>query len=105
MHKVLTLIPACKNVFSVKLTNNGTDTVKVRIDIESNAALNANNKLACNLSATQDGVAVNTDLEWGGSMFEIPAGKTVVAEVTYDASQNPTNLKIFVDSHTYDDSS
>ena len=73
-----------------------------RIDIESATQVNANTT-ACNQSSTQDGVSTYTDLEWGGSMFEVPAGKTVVAEVTYDASKTPTNVKIFFDSHTYDD--
>lgn len=91
-----------KNVFTMKVYNPGTVAVKVRIDIESQTQINANTT-ACNLSATQDGTGVFTDLEWGGSMFVIEPGATSVLEVTYDASKLPTNLKIFVDSHQYDD--
>ena len=93
---------ANKNIFSVKVKNNGTVAVRVRIDIESQTQVNANTT-ACNLSATQDGQSVFTDLEWGGSSFVIEPGATAVLEVTYDASKLPTNVKIFVDSHQYDD--
>ena len=91
-----------KNIFSMKVTNNGDATVKVRIDIESQTQVNANTT-CCNLSATMDGNGVFTDLEWGGSVFEIPAGATAVLEVTYDASKLPTNVKIMVDSCQWDD--
>lgn len=95
-------IAATKNIFSMKVTNHGTAAVKVRIDIESQTQVNANTT-ACNLSATQDGVEVYTDLEWGGSTFTVEPGATAVLEVTYDASKKPTNVKIFVDSSQYDD--
>lgn len=91
-----------KNIFTMEVHNPGTVAVKVRIDIESQTQINANTT-ACNLSATQDGTGVFTDLEWGGSMFVIEPGATSILEVTYDASKLPTNLKIFVDSHQYDD--
>ncbi len=91
-----------KNIFSMKVTNNGTATVKVRIDIESKTQITANT-IACNLSATQDGAGVFTDLEYGGSVFEIPAGVTATLEVVYDASKLPTNVKIMADSCTYQD--
>ena len=91
-----------KNIFSMKVTNNGDATVKVRIDIESQTQVNANTT-CCNLSATMDGNGVFTDLEWGGSVFEIPAGATAALEVTYDASKLPTNVKIMVDSCQWDD--
>lgn len=97
-------IAANKDTFSVKIKNNGTKTVKVRIDIESSTPAGTNNIIACNLSSKQDGVDTYTDLAWGGSTFEIGAGKTVTAEVLYDADRGPTNLKIYVDSHTYQDS-
>lgn len=91
-----------RTAFTVKVTNNGTVAVKVRIDIESQTIIE-NNVCACNTSSTQDGNAGYTDLVWGGSMFEITAGATATLVVNYDASKQPTNLKIFVDSHTYQD--
>ena len=95
-------IAGTKNKFTVKITNNGTKEVKVRIDIESQTQVNANTT-ACNQSSTQDGNSTYTDLEWGGSMFTVAPKATITAEVTYDASKKPTLVKIFVDSHTYDD--
>ena len=96
-------IAGTKNVFTMKVTNNGDSAVKVRIDMESETQINANTT-ACNLSATQDGNSVYTDLEWGGSTFVIEAGATSTLSVVYDAAKTPTNLKIFVDSCQWDDS-
>ena len=95
-------IAATKTAFTVTVTNNGTSSVKFRIDIESATQVNANTT-ACNLSATQDGNNAFTDLEWGGSTFEIAAGATSVLVVNYDASKIPTNIKFFVDSCQWDD--
>lgn len=94
-------IARAHNVFGVKITNNGSESVTVRIDIESET--NKGNTTACNLSATQDGQEVYTDLEWGGSTFTVAAGATVLAEVTYDTASMPTNIKLFFDSSVYDD--
>ena len=95
-------IAATKNTFTMKVTNNGSADVKVRVDLECNDNINANHKV-CNLSATQDGASAFTDLEWGGSTFVIAAGATATIEVTYDASKAPQILKIFVDSCQWDD--
>ena len=96
-------VAGTRNTFTMKVTNNGTESVKVRIDIESQTQVTTNTT-CCNLSATQDGAEAYTDLEWGGSTFVIEAGATATLEVVYDASKTPTNLKIFVDSCQWDDS-
>ena len=96
-------VAGTKNIFTVKLTNNGDASIKFRIDIESQSQVTANTT-ACNLSATKNGEGVFTDLEWGGSVFEIAAGETATLEVIYDASKKPTNVKMFADSCQYDDS-
>lgn len=96
-------IAGTKTTFTMKVTNNGTESVKIRIDVESQTNTSANTT-CCNVSATQDGVGVFTDVEWGGSMFEIAAGATATLEVVYDASKLPTNVKIMIDSHQWDDS-
>ena len=96
-------VAGTRNTFTMKVTNNGTESVKVRIDIESQTQVTANTT-CCNLSATQNGAEAYTDLEWGGSTFVIEAGATATLEVVYDASKTPTNLKIFVDSCQWDDS-
>ncbi len=93
-----TAIARTKNVFTVKVTNNGTEKLTFRVDIESVTAHGSNNIVACNQSAKQDGADAWTDLEWGGSKFEIEAGKTAVCAVTYDTSMGPTNVKMYFDS-------
>ncbi len=93
-----TEIARTKNVFSVKVTNNGTEKLTFRIDIESVTKHGDNNIVACNQSATQDGAEVWTDLAWGGSKFEIKAGATAVCAVTYDTSMGPTNVKMYFDT-------
>ena len=95
-------IAGTKSIFTMKVTNNGTEAAKVRIDIESQTQTSANTT-CCNVSATQDGAGVYTDTEWGGSMFVIEAGATATLEVVYDASKLPTNIKIMIDSCQWDD--
>lgn len=95
-------IAGTKSVFTMKVTNNGTEPAKIRIDIESQTNTSANTT-CCNVSATQDGAGVYTDTEWGGSMFVIEAGATATLELVYDASKLPTNVKIMIDSCQWDD--
>ena len=97
-------IAATKDTLTLKVTNNGTESVLFRIDVESKTQVNSNTT-CCNLSATQDGADAFTDLEWGGSSFTIAAGATATLSVTYDPSKHPTNVKIFVDSSQWDDGS
>lgn len=95
-------IASDKNIFSATITNNGENVVSVRVDIVASRAVNANTNV-CNLSATMDGESVYTDLEWGGSMFNIPAGVTVEIEVVYDTSYGPSTLQFLIDTATYGD--
>lgn len=90
-------IASDKNTFTATVKNNGTELVNLRVDILASRQVSENTK-ACNLSATQDGVAVNTDLNWGGSFFAIPAGKTVEIEVIYDTSYGPASLQFLIDT-------
>ena len=96
-------IAGTKTTFSVKVKNYGDAPVKVRIDIESQTNTSSNTT-CCNVSASQDGSGVYTDTEWGGSMFEIAAGATATLEVVYNPANLPTNVKIMIDSATYQDS-
>ena len=92
-----------KTTFTMKVTNVGEAPVKLRVDIESQTQTSANTT-CCNVSATMNGNPVSTDTEWGGSMFVIEVGATVVIEVVYDASKLPTNFKFMIDSCQWDDS-
>ncbi len=90
-----------KNVFTVKIANNGSASVTVRIDVNSVTKVNETN--ACNVSATQDGETVATDTTYGGSMFTVGAGEEAVCTVTYDTSRGPDRLFFYFDSATYED--
>lgn len=90
-------IASDKNTFTATVKNNGTELVNLRVDIVASNKVNENTSV-CNLSATMDGVAVNTDLSWGGSFFAIPAGKTVEIEVIYDTSYGPASLQFLIDT-------
>lgn len=92
-------IAAGHNTFTAKITNNGTAAVNVRIDIMGtntpSGTLNVRN-----LSATMNGSAVYTDLEWGGSLFDaIPAGATVEIAITFDTTYEIDKILFMIDSH------
>ena len=86
----------------MKITNNGSSAVKVRIDVNSNTKVNET--MASNVSATQDGNGVYTDTTWGGSVFTIAANSSAVCVVEFDASRGTKELMLYFDSATYDDS-
>ena len=86
------------NVFTLKVTNNGDQTLNLRIDIFSSEQVSANTQ-ACNISATQDGVAVRTDTDWGGSFFTIEAGQTVTIQIVYDNTKAQQSIQFMLDSH------
>ncbi len=90
-----------RNVFTVTATNNGSQTAKLRIDI--NSEQEENHTSACNVSATMDGNAVTTDTDYGGSIFDIEAGATVQIIINYDPSRVPTNVMLYIDSCMYQD--
>lgn len=90
------------NVFTAKIRNNGTAQVAVRVNIQSAEDVTVNTK-ACNISATQDGVAARTDTEWGGSFFTVDPGKTIVIAVVYDNAKTQNTIQFMVDSHLGDE--
>ena len=93
-------LPSKYNKLSMKVKNNGKQAVKIRIDVQSQTQVSANTK-ACNVYATQDGNEVYTDKDWGGSQFEIAAGKTSTLEIYFDASKKTEALIIYIDSADY----
>ena len=86
-----------KNVFTAKVTNNGDETVNLRVNITANKV---GNNDSCNISATMDGEVVRTDSEWGGSFFYIEAGKTANIEIIYDNSRTLYAVQFMSDSST-----
>ena len=91
----ITEAAAAKNYVHLKVTNNGDAPSKIRVNVNNGA------NSAINLSATQDGVEVKTDLEWGGSYFEIAAGQT--AELVVKFGGVAAKLQLMIDSATYGD--
>ena len=89
------------NLFTAAVANNGAEPVTLRVDIASNTKVN--NTEAANVSATQDGVEVYTDLEWGGSTFTVQPGETARIEVLFDAAREAKGLLLYFDSSVYDD--
>ncbi|MCR5079499.1 MAG: family 16 glycosylhydrolase [Bacilli bacterium] len=89
-------VGAGKNAVRMSLKNNGSHTSNVRVNmIDPNATGNNNSS---NTSATMDGKGVRTDLEWGGSYFDIPSGATADIIVYYT---NSNNLQFMIDSARY----
>ena len=89
---------AGKNHVYLKVTNNGTETVNVRVNMYD-PTLTGNNT-ATNISATMNGVAVRTDLDWGGSFFDIPAGES--AELVVYFGVGGIKLQLMIDSSRND---
>ena len=89
---------AGKNFVSMKVTNNGTEMVQVRVNMYD-PTLTGNNT-ATNISATMNGTAVFTDTAWGGSFFEIPAGES--AELVVNFGVGGIKLQLIIDSSRND---
>ena len=89
---------AGKNYVYMKVTNNGSETVNVRVNM-FDPTLTGNNK-ATNISATMNGEAVRTDLDWGGSFFDIPAGES--AELVVCFGVGGVKLQLMIDSSRND---
>ena len=94
----ITEAAAGKNYVYLKVTNNGTELVNVRVNL-FDPTLTGNNQ-ATNISATMNGEAVRTDLEWGGSFFDIPAGET--AELIVKFGAGGVKLQLMIDSSRND---
>ena len=92
---------AGKNFVHLLVTNNGEQEVQVRVNLVDQALVNAGaQNMATNISATMNGVAVNTDLVWGGSFFEIPAGES--AELVVQFGTGIELLQLMIDSSRND---
>lgn len=93
-----------KNVVNLKLTNNGEKEVGARINVVDKNIIVNNDTVktaAVNVSATQDGVPVNTDLVWGGSYFSIAPGATIDCVIFYESTKTmvANKLEIMLDSY------
>ena len=80
--------------FTIK--NNGEKLVKARADV--NQAEMVGNTRAINVKTTQDGKAIRTDFEWGGSFFDLDPEQESVIELEYKGEA--VEFMIFLDSMT-----
>ncbi len=81
---------------TMKIRNNKPDDyVKVRADVMSETA-NAAGIKVINDKAWMDGETVKTDLKYGGSFFDIPAGEEVTCIIRYVGI--PSRLMFMIDS-------
>lgn len=94
----VTDLAAGKNFVYLKVTNNGSEMVQVRVNM-FDPTLTGNNT-ATNICATMNGNAVFTDTAWGGSFFEIPAGET--AELVVNFAAGGVKLQLMIDSSRND---
>ena len=89
------------NTLETTVTNNGTEPITIRIDVESNTHVNETN--AANTSATQNGNEVYTDTTYGGSTFVIQPGETANLKVLFDATRGAKGVNLYFDSATWGD--
>ena len=74
----------------ITLTNNGEETVEVRMDVLKEGK-------CLNTSATKNKTeSLTTDLEWGGSFMSLAANETATIDVEYEGDSDTINF--FLDS-------
>lgn len=103
-------LAADKDTFSIKIKNNGTQAVNIRIDLigERQVTVGDNSNMdVCNLSATATGgTGLNTDTTWGGTMITVAADEEVTVVITYSNSGEMgavQRVQLYLDSSTYGD--
>ncbi len=85
-------------LFSIKIKNLGSALVAVRINVNADTTHGKNNIKAINTKAGVEGKGeVPTDLEWGGSMFEVEPNEEIIANVVYEGEA--TQVELMIDSH------
>ena len=85
------------NYVHLKAKNNGTEMVQARVNvIDSELVAAGAQNMSTNVSATMNGQPVNTDLEWGGSFFELQAGQEADLVIKYNGIVE--KLQLMLDS-------
>ena len=105
-----TSLAADKNIFSIKIKNNGTASATVRVDLigERKVTVGGNKDMdVCNLSSTNvGGSGCYTDTEWGGTYITLAAGEEATVTITY-SNTNPMGavqrVQLYLDTATYGD--
>lgn len=99
-HNIISALPArakSNALFAMSIENKGSAMVTVRMDLLMDAALVDGGIKVANVSGYYGGGSrVKTDLTWGGSFFEIPAGESKVVIVKYYGPA--TSVLLMIDS-------
>ena len=89
-----------KTSFAVTLKNNGTSSVKARVDVLGTTKVG--NTQAINTSATAEGhTDIWTDTDWGGSSLTLAVGEEVEFVINFDQTTDrgaATYVNFFLDS-------
>ncbi|MCR5491339.1 MAG: family 16 glycosylhydrolase [Bacilli bacterium] len=83
----------------LEIENKGDAPVQVRADVNAATPHGPNNITAINTGATWNGSGVYTDMDWGGSKFDIGAGEKGTAIINFEGT--PVNLLFMIDSAIY----
>lgn len=94
------------NTFAVTITNNGSEDMRIRFDLNGSEAHGENSVRDVVLSSVATEGKPTTNLEWGGTDLNVAAGATVTLYLTYDVATYgaPTELLIYFHTHVYGDS-
>ncbi|MEE5995094.1 MAG: family 16 glycosylhydrolase [Candidatus Enteromonas sp.] len=89
---------ATKNTFTAKVKNLRATTVNVRVNVTAEETHGAHDITVINTRGYYTGAStdVRTDLEWGGSFFEVAAGAEIELNVVYEG--NAKKVEFMFDS-------
>ena len=94
---------AGKNYLHLVVTNNGSVDCRFRVNVVDQALVDSGAKnMSTNVSATVDGETAWTDLEWGGSFFDLAPGKTYEIIIVFNGEVE--KLQLMPDSSKNDSS-
>ena len=79
-----------------EIKNNGQQTVKAKVDAIAEETHGEHDIKAVNSSATKDGIGIFTDLEWGGSIFELAPDEE--SKIVVEYSDTIVGIVLFLDS-------
>lgn len=93
------------NALTFKVTNNGANEAKVRVDIVCTAGAGTNGSNFCNVKAAVSGTtAAGNDYAYGGAdWLKIAAGETATVTVHFKTGVGASAIMFFIDSSTHDD--
>ncbi len=74
------------NTFAFTIKNDGTETMKLRLDLNGTVATKdpgGTDIFECAVKSVAEGASTKTDTQWGGTTISIEAGATATIYITY----------------------